>query len=455
MNDQPQFASASHRTHSTPGGLGYTFERCKSNPNRLCQLEFSHKKYPGEGVGASLQSTPQNRAIQPLHNETSGLAPLPREKRPTRRHFLQSSLATVALAALPSALAAPDPIAPYRTGYKYPELLLGPTHHSGDFDANSVDDPIVFRANGRFLMLYIGFDGTGYQTGLASSPDLLHWTRTALVGPRDPESKYTKYNLAISSILRDKQLHGAGDAIKVDGQYLAAWNAYPSAGYEEGAAVIGLARSPDLLHWTLTDPILSPIDGAPWEHGGLYRPDLLLDNGTYYLYYNAKTDTLPKSEGGGWHEQTGVATSTDLKHWIRSPLNPILHNGPRGSATYPVTNPLHDQPPLDPDARDSRFASNPFVMRNGKQFAMFYFGFGYERPGRACEMFALGDDPFHFTKVPEILIDTGAPGTIDETFAHKPSLIYRDGALYHFYCAVAGKYPNETRGIAVARSRPW
>jgi predicted GH43/DUF377 family glycosyl hydrolase len=371
----------------------------------------------------------------------------------TRRHFLQTS--ALALAAPNILHAAADPIAPYRTPYKYPSLVFKATGNKGDFDERSVDDPIVFRANGKFHMLYIGFDGIGYQTGLATSSDLLHWTRTALVGPRDPNSKYTKYNLALSSILRDKNLHGTGEALKVNGQYLGAWNAYPSAGYEEGAAVIGLATSPDLLHWTLTDPILSPADGAPWEHGGLYRPDLLLDNGTYYLYYNAKTDTLPKSEGGGWHEQTGVATSTDLKHWTRSPLNPLLRNGAHGSATYPASNPLHDQTPPTPDARDSRFASNPYVVKNGAQYAMFYFGFGYQRPGRACEMLALGSDALHFTKVPEILIDTGAPGTIDETFAHKPSVIYHQGSLYHFYCAVSGKYPNEVRGIAVARSKPW
>jgi len=374
----------------------------------------------------------------------------------TRRQFVASTLAASVATASPRALhAATDSIAPYRTPYKYPELILKATGNKQDFDGLTVDDPIVFRANGHFHMLYIGYDGTGYQTGLATSSDLIHWTRTALVGPRNPSSQYTKYNLAISSILRDKNLHGTGEALKVNGQYLAAWNAYPSAGYEEGAAVIGLATSSDLLHWTLTDPILSPADGAPWEHGGLYRPDLLLDNGTYYLYYNAKTDTLPKSEGGGWHEQTGVATSTDLIHWTRSPLNPILRNGPRGSDTYPASNPLHDQNPPTPDTRDSRFASNPYVVKNGSQYAMFYFGFGYQRPGRACEMLALGNDPFHFTKVPDILIDTGAPGTIDETFAHKPSVIYHQGSLYHFYCAVSGKYPNEVRGIAVARSKPW
>jgi predicted GH43/DUF377 family glycosyl hydrolase len=374
----------------------------------------------------------------------------------TRRDFLQSGVAASVLAlGTPRLCAATDPIAPYRTPYKYPDLILRATGTKGDFDEKSVDDPIVFCANGRFHMLYIGFDGTGYQTGLAASDDLLHWEREALVGPRDPGSSYTKYNLAISSILRDKNLHGTGEAIKIDGEYLAAWNAYPSAGYEEGAAVIGLARTHDLLHWTLTEPILRPEDGAPWEHGGLYRPDLLLDRGTYYLYYNAKTDPLPKSQGGGWHEQTGVATTTDLKKWTRSPLNPILRNGPRGSATYPVTNPLHDQTPPVSDSRDSRFASNPFVVKNGREYAMFYFGFGYQRPGRACEMLALGNDPFHFTKVPEVLIDTGAPGSIDETFAHKPSVLFHQGTLYHFYCAVSGQYPNEARGIAVARSRPW
>lgn len=374
----------------------------------------------------------------------------------TRRQFLRNSAIAATAAAAPRlSLALADEIAPFRTPYKYPKLVLEATGKRGDFDERSVDDPIVFHANGAFYMLYIGWDGVGYQTGLATSKDLLHWERVALVGPRDPSSKFTKYNLALSSILRNKQLRSNGEAIKINGRYLGAWNAYPSAGYEEGAAVIGLAYSDDLLHWELTDPILYPQDGAPWEHGGLYRPDLMLDRGVYYLYYNAKTDTLPKSVGGGWHEQTGVATSTDLKKWTRYAGNPVLHNGPRGSATYPASNPIHATQPPTPDARDSRFVSNPFVVQNGCDFAMFYFGFGYQRPGRACEMLALSVDPYTFIKVPEILIDTGAPGSIDETFAHKPSVITHEGVLYHFYCAVSGKYPNEKRGIAVARSKPW
>lgn len=357
--------------------------------------------------------------------------------KPTRRDFLRSTVATSCTLVASRVFAESDLIAPYRTPYKYPELLLRGTSRAGDFDSTSVDDPIVFRAHDRFYMLYIGFDGTGYQTGLAESSDLIHWRRVALVGPRNPRSRWTKYNLAISSILRDKSLHGSGTALKHNTRYLAAWNAYPGAGYESGAAVIGLATSADLLHWELTDPILHPEDGAPWEHGGLYRPDLLLGHdGTFYLYYNAKTDPLPKEQGGGWREQTGVATSRDLTHWTRYDGNPILANGPH-------------------DSFDARFASNPYVMTYRDQYAMFYFGFPYSRPGRARELLAISNDPYHFVKVPQVLIDVGPPGTIDETFAHKPSLIYHDGALYHFYCAVSGKYPNEVRGIAVARSKPW
>ena len=78
----------------------------------------------------------------------------------TRRRFLESSLAAsaCALAAQRLRAATSDPIAPYRTPYKYPELVFKATGSKTDFDGISVDDPIVFRANGRFHMLYIGYD---------------------------------------------------------------------------------------------------------------------------------------------------------------------------------------------------------------------------------------------------------------------------------------------------------
>lgn len=146
------------------------------------------------------------------------------------------------------------PNADLRTSQPVP--LNTPASPDEPFDSRAVDDAILFRANNRFYVLYVGFDGIGYQTGLAESSDLLHWSRVALVGPRNPRPEWTRFNLAISSILRDKSLHGSGEALKHNGRYLAAWNAYPGPGYEAGGALIGLATSEDLLHWQLTDPIL-------------------------------------------------------------------------------------------------------------------------------------------------------------------------------------------------------
>ncbi len=365
----------------------------------------------------------------------------------TRRDFIAAAGSVLATVGAPSgALSESSDANMYRTPYRCPHLLVAPSGVKGDFDERGVDDPIVFRANGQFYMLYIGWDGIGYQTGLAASSDLLQWQRLGCVGPRHAGSTYTKFNFALSSILRDKRLYSPGEAIKVDGCYLGAWHAYPSPGYEQGAAVIGLAWSRDLLRWELGEPILYPHDGAEWERGGLYRTDLLVDDGTYYLYYNAKNDPPYGKTGIQWHEQSGVATSHDLKSWTRYSGNPILRNsGINQSRSY----------------RDNRFSSNPFVMRNGDRWVMFYFGLSVSGPPEhqhlrpPCELLALGLSPYSFTKVPEVLIDAGAPGSIDSLCAHKPSVIYHAGSLYHFYCAVAGTWTNERRGIAVARSGPW
>ncbi len=356
----------------------------------------------------------------------------------TRRRVLGGIGLAIPAIAFPRALCAAawseSQIEPFRTPHKYGKLVLAASPDQGAFDSKAVDDPFVFHHENQFYMIYIGFDGTGYQTGLAKSRDLVNWERVACVARRDPKSRYTRYNVAFGSLLRENQLTGPGELKKIHGRYVGAWHAYPNAGYEQGAAVIGLAWSDDLLHWELTDPILFPQDGAPWEHGGLYRPNLVEHDGLFNLYYNSKTDPLPKSSGGGWHEQTGVATSRDLKRWTRYPGNPVLRNG-------------------DDASWDARFASNPFVVQHRDLWGMYYFGL--DRRGKARELLALGRDPYHFEKVHEILINMGAPGTVDETYAHKPCVIFHDGALYHFYCAVSGKWPNEVRGVSVARSRPW
>lgn len=333
-----------------------------------------------------------------------------------------------ALALPGNALAAPDPVSPFRTPYKYPARILSGSGVPGSFDEKAVDCPFVFSANGKFYLTYVGFDGQGYQTGICESRDLVNWKRLGVILARDPADPITRHNIACASILRENELQSPGRLVKVDGHYVAAWHAYPNPGYEEGSAVIGLAFSKDFMKWERGPVILRAEDGMEWERGGLYKPYLIKVGDTFHLYYNAKTTGRP------WHERTGFAISKDLKAWARHPASPLLQNGPPGS-------------------RDDRFASDPVVISHKGRWGMFYFGLSTD--GFARDLLAIGDSPTRFAKTDEVLVDVGAPGSIDEKYAHKPAVIWHQGALYHFYCAVSGKWPNDVRGLAVARSKPW
>lgn len=316
-----------------------------------------------------------------------------------------------------------------KTPYKLGRLVLEASGVEGEYDSLSVDCPFVFRYRDRFWMTFVGYDGVGYQTGLASSTDLINWRKEGCILRRDPGSPIARYNIALNWILRENDVRSPGRIRREGGSFLGVYHAYPDAGYEQGPAVIGLCRSTDLFHWTLETPCLRASDGAQWERGGLYKPCLVRHAGRYYIFYNAKNE-VPR----GWREQIGVAWSADLRNWVRYPGNPIIRNGPPGSP-------------------DERFAADPCVLRHGRRWALFYYGL--DAKGKARDLLAISSDLLEVAKCDEILVDVGPEGSVDSSYAHKPSVISHDGCLYHFYCAVSRRAGREIRGISVARSRPW
>src|SRR5215467_10837954 len=106
----------------------------------------------------------------------------------TRRTWIAGSMAACAQSA--------DEAARYRTPYKYGKLVVAASSEEGAFDGRSVDCPFVFHHNGRFYMTYVGWDGTGYQTGLASSTDLTSWQKEGCILKRDASNPVTRYNIA-------------------------------------------------------------------------------------------------------------------------------------------------------------------------------------------------------------------------------------------------------------------
>jgi predicted GH43/DUF377 family glycosyl hydrolase len=312
--------------------------------------------------------------------------------------------------------------------------VLSASYRKGAFDSHAVDCPFPFRHNGRYYMTFVGFDGAGYQTGIAQSDNLRTWGGQRLLVGRGQAGSFREFNFAMTCILRDNNLFSPGDLMSVDGHYIGTYHAYPKAGYEQGPAAIGFCRSRDLKDWDITPPCIHSKDGAPWERGGLYKSYLLAHEGRYYLFYNAKNETK-----GPWREQTGLATSSDLIHWERHPASPVVRVGEAG-------------------AFDDLFVSDPVVLRAGNVWVMFYFG--NSSNGHAREGIAFSEDLVHWEKAPATILDVGPEGSIDSRYAHKPGIIWRDGVLHHFYCAVApepsGKIgeiaTRERRGIGLALS---
>jgi len=212
------------------------------------------------------------------------------------------------------------------TPHKQNRLLIGPSLREGQFDSHLADCPFPFYHDGSYWMTYIGWDSRGYRTGLAQSSDLLHWNKVGLLLDRGPAGSPTEHNIAMTCIARDNDLYSSGALRKFGGRYIGTYHAYPGTGYESGPASIGICTSTDLRKWDVRPPSLKPDPNAAWEAGGLYKSWLLEHQGKWYLFYNAKN----KAESG-WKEQTGFATSTDLESWTRFPGNPVLTNGGPGA----------------------------------------------------------------------------------------------------------------------------
>ncbi len=331
----------------------------------------------------------------------------------------------------------------YRTPYRCPRPVLTGSGRPGSFDSQGVDCPFVFFHNGAYHMLYIGFDGTGYQTGLAVSSDLFRWEHKGLVIRRQMDSgRWDRLGGAGVWLLKESDSIWEMPRLrKLDGKYWMVYHAYPGDGYESGPGEIALAWTEDeeLMDWHLPDrPQFSWRDGEAWERGGLYKSSIVEQDGVFYMFYNAK------DQAEDWTEQIGVACSRDLIHWVRGAENPVLK--------------------VTPGAWDETFNADPYVVQDGQQWLMFYYGLGGAGTDGTChaqEGLAVSGDLVHWEKAPDPILATGRPGSIDCGHVHKPSVFYENGVLYHFYCATrpwqdgdATSRDGEFRTICVAASRP-
>ncbi len=282
-------------------------------------------------------------------------------------------------------------------------------------------------------MLYARFDpaaqaGSGYETWLAHSPDLLNWQVKGKVLAQG------------SGGWDDRQLSGGLALAKPDwgsdyipqkhaGYYWLSYLGGSRPGYETDPLSIGLARTRSLgqLPWQrpLAGPVLASSDktARDFEKATLYKSCIIKDEkmqlgAPFVMFYNAK---------GLRHsiECIGIAVSDDLLTWQRLGDGPCL-----------------GQPELD----HWHISGDPQLVRLDDLWVMHYFE---AQAKTAFDTFACSRDLLHWTRwTGEPLVQPSE--TYDEKYAHKPFVIKHKDIVYHFYCAVG----RQGRGIALASSRP-
>ena len=332
-----------------------------------------------------------------------------------------------------------------RTPYKY-GLVVAPADNY-----HKIDCPTVFREGDKWLMTYVvyngkgGTDGRGYETWLATSDDLLHWTILGriLAYPADGQQLWDQNQRGGFPALIDYQWDGTYEMQPYKNRHYITYIGGPGTGYEAVNAPlsIGIASTDKDIttahQWdTQSTPLISydDKDAQWWERLTQYKSTVYWikdkqqrikgeEQYPFVMFYNAggKDDTHPKGE------RIGIALSKDLKKWKRYDGNPVF---------------AHDS--------DGTITGDAQIVRMNDLWVMFYFSaFNPTREYNAFNTFAVSRDLVHWTDwTGNDLIIPSKP--YDELFAHKSYVVKHDGVVYHFYCAVNN---DQQRGIAVATSK--
>lgn len=297
------------------------------------------------------------------------------------------------------------------------------------------DIPTVYQVPGddKWYMSFVAFDGKGYQSYVAESTNLVNWGNYRLAMGYGPAGEFDHGGRTIGGFLLESYDLKAPRVLKKrDGKFWSLYGAYAQqGGYELHPDGQGLAVSDDGLTWRRAqDGLVLSVhdpDCGDWESNRIYMPWLVENHDRFFDFYNAAQKN---------REQTGIAFSADLVHWIHYPANPVIRNRPGGY--------------------DAGFCSDPKVYRDGDHWMMFYFGVGH---GGAHIMIAFSRDLMNWTADPEPLYKSGGnPSGLDKRYAHKISLVYnpKNDTFYMFYCAVPGQKGviTEGRGIGLITSKP-
>ena len=162
------------------------------------------------------------------------------------------------------------------------------------------------------LLLYSGFDGHTWRTGLAASDDGTHWQKQGVILSPDPQTWEGSYIAA------------NGSALWYENQFWYWYQAGPREQPRIGLSTSEPRPSGSGWHWRKEpNPVLEPGPYGSWDEYGVADPCVVRIGPYFYLFYLGQDRAR--------RQRLGVARSTDGVRWEKFRANPILELGGPGA----------------------------------------------------------------------------------------------------------------------------
>ena len=225
--------------------------------------------------------------------------------------------------------------------------LLGPGPQP--WDSTIVANAYVTYSSAEYSMWYTsGTKLWELQIGYATSPDGIRWTKAD-----------SSFNPVLAKGSAGSWTCGGVAAASVTGPDSAGdYKMWFAGEREQYIAKIGIATGIGATSWThLAQPVFDAGEPGSWDDLGVCFPRVIFHDKMYEMWYTgfrAMTD-----------RRVGYATSSDGIHWQRSPENPVLVPGPRGSW-------------------DAGLTIHPEILFDGKMYHMWYSGNNHCSIGLLC-----------------------------------------------------------------------
>jgi hypothetical protein len=178
------------------------------------------------------------------------------------------------------------------------------------------------------------------------------------------------------------------------------------------------------------NPVLE--HGAPgaWDAGGMISPNIVFDNGTYYLFY-----TGFETSGQG---AIGYAISSDGYNFTK----------------VTVSDPVFAS---DGTGFDAWLVSDPVIIKEGNQWVMYYGARQYAGPGPGPSIgkATANDLAGPWVRQDDPILTVGIAGEWDSHFITPTSVITTDTALLMYYAGGASLTGNWYVGLACNSGSGW